>query len=81
MSILRHADKGYCGECQRLLDASEIAREVWNQQRAETCRSRLVGKETGDELLRLQAKYARAYTVLQKHVQNCLHCKLVSRIA
>ena len=81
MSTLRHADTGYSGECHRLLDASEIAREVWNRQRGEICRSRLVGKETGDELLRLQAKYAIAYTVLQKHVQNCLQCKLVSRIA
>ena len=47
-----------CSEYQRLLEESQRARENWNERRIEICRSRLVGKETGDELLRLQAKYA-----------------------
>jgi len=54
--------------------------EIWDEHRAEVCQSRLRGKEAGDELLRLQAKYARAYTVLQRHANNCLLCQLVSRI-
>jgi hypothetical protein len=70
-----------CSEYQRLLEEGESALEIWNEYRAEIGRSRLFGKEAGDELLRLQAKFARAYTVLQNHVHNCLRCQLVSRIA
>jgi len=69
-----------CAEYQRLLEECQSALEIWNEHRAEICRSRLTGKEAGDELLRLQAKYARAYTVLRHHVHNCLRCQLVSRI-
>ena len=70
-----------CNEYQQLLEDSLRARETWNERRNETCNSHLVGKETGDELLRLQANYARAYTRLRKHVQSCLRCQPVSRIA
>ena len=51
-----------CSEYQRLLEESQRALEIWNEVRAEVCQSRLNGKAAGDELLRLQAKYARAYT-------------------
>jgi hypothetical protein len=70
-----------CSEYQRLLEESQSALEIWNEHRAEICRSRLIGKEAGDELLRLQAKFARAYTVLRNHAHNCLRCQLVPRIA
>jgi hypothetical protein len=70
-----------CSEYQGLLEESQRARENWNERRIEICRSRLVGKETGDELLRLQAKYARAYTLLRNHANTCLRCRPVSRIA
>lgn len=69
-----------CREYQRLLEESQFALEVWNEHRAENCRSHLIGKEAGDELLRLQAKFARAYTILQNHVHNCPRCGVVSRI-
>jgi len=79
MSTQPHAKtevcRSVCSECQRWLEASENAREVWNESRAEICRSRLVGKEAGDQLLRLQAKYARAYAAFQKHVQNCVQAR------
>ena len=67
-----------CGEYQRLLEESQRALEIWNVVRAEVCQSRLNGKAAGDELLRLQAKYARAYTLEQRHVHNCFLCQLVS---
>jgi hypothetical protein len=70
-----------CGEYQKLLEEAEGARDIWDKRRAEICSSRLVGKKTGDELLRLQANYARAYTLLRKHVQDCHRCQLVSKIA
>jgi hypothetical protein len=70
-----------CSEYQKLLEETGGARDIWEKRRAEICRSRLVGKEAGDELLRLQANYARAYTRLRKHVQDCHRCQLVSKIA
>jgi hypothetical protein len=70
-----------CSEYQRLLDACVSAREIWKKHRAKIYRYRLVGKETGDELLRLQANYARAYYELQHHEKQCLRCRSVLRIA
>jgi hypothetical protein len=70
-----------CSEYQRLLEESQSSLEIWREHRAEICRARLIGKEAGDELLRLQAKYARDYTLLQNHEHNCLRCQLMSRIA
>jgi hypothetical protein len=81
MSTRHPATTLACSKYQTLLEESESAREIWNEHRAEICRSRLIGKETGDELLRLQAKYARAYTVLCNHVNTCHRCQLVSKIA
>jgi hypothetical protein len=64
-----------CTEYQRLLEECETALRIWNEHRAEACHSHLISKEAGDELLRLQAKYARAYTVLGKHAHNCPVCQ------
>ena len=69
-----------CSEYQRLLEESQRALEIWNEHRAEVCQFRFIGREAGDELLRLQAKYARAYTVLQNHERHSSLCQLVSRI-
>ncbi len=69
-----------CSEYQRLLEESRRALEIWNEHRAEFCQFRFIGREAGDELLRLQAKYARAYTVLQSHERNCSLRQLVSGI-
>ena|SRR4029077_15809942 len=69
-----------CSEYQRLLEESQRFLKIWNEQRAKNCESRLINKEEGDELLRLQAKFARAYAVLQRHSRDCLICQLVSRI-
>jgi hypothetical protein len=66
-----------CSEYQRLLEESQRALEIWTEARAEVCQSRLTGKAAGDELLRLQAKYARAYAIEQRHVHNCFLCQLV----
>ena len=66
-----------CEEHQRLFAECERALETWNEHRAEFCVSRLSGNAAGDELVRLQAKYARAYTVLQRHAHACLLCQLV----
>jgi hypothetical protein len=69
-----------CTEHERLFDECQRALEIWNDRRAEFCQSHLSRKEAGDELLRLQAKYARAYTVLGNHTHNCSLCQLAPRI-
>jgi len=67
-----------CSEYQKLLEESLIALEDWNDHRAEFSSRRLVGREAGDKLLRLQASFARAYAVLQRHAEDCALCQLVS---
>ena len=69
-----------CSEYQTLLEECQGALEIWNERRAEVSGSHLVNMEAGDELQRLQARYARAYTALQNHAHNCALCHLVSRI-
>ena len=69
-----------CNKYQTLLEECERALATWNAQRAKVSQSCLVAKEVGDELLRLQAKYARAYTVLQNHAHSCSFCQLVLRL-
>jgi hypothetical protein len=69
-----------CSGYQRLLEESQRALETWNEHRAEVLHSRVIAKEAGDELLRWQANYARAYTVLQNHPRICSLCQLVARI-
>ena len=80
MSKQLSVNSSSCSEYQRLLEESQSALEIWNEHRAEFCQFRFIEREAGDELLRLQAKYARAYTVLQNHERNCSRCQLVSRI-
>ncbi len=72
-------DTAACTEHERLRAECESALETWNEHRAAFCQSRPIREEAGDELLRLQVKYARAYTVLQRHTHNCLVCQLASR--
>jgi hypothetical protein len=69
-----------CSEYQRLLEESQSTLEFWNERRAEISESRLIKKEEGDELLGLQAKFARAHALLQRHSQDCLLCQLVARL-
>jgi hypothetical protein len=69
-----------CNEYQRLLEESQSALEIWNEHRAEFWQFRFIERGAGDELLRLQAKYARAYTVLQNHERNCSLCQRASRM-
>jgi len=76
-----HPTTKACREYQRLLEESESARGSCQRSRAQVCRSRLIGKEKGDELLRLQAKHARAYRVLQKHANACVECGSAPKVA
>jgi hypothetical protein len=79
MSKQLSVNTSICSEYQRLLEEPQRALEIWNEHRAEFCQFRFIGREAGDELLRLQAKYARAHAVLQNHERNCSLCRLGSR--
>jgi hypothetical protein len=64
-----------CSAYQRSLEECQSALEIWN------IAPRFVGLVWSERnLLRLQAKFARAYTVLQNHVHNCLRCQIVPRV-
>lgn len=80
MSSSQYVKTGICEKYQTLLEEFERALAIWNERRAKITQSRLVAKDEGDELLRLQAKYARAYTMLQNHSHNCTFCQLVKRL-
>ena len=59
-----HAERPYkriCAEYKRLLMLCQKSLESWRSQREEFIRFGLRGKKVADELLRLQADYARAY--------------------
>ena len=80
MRSQQYVKTGICEKYQTLLEECERALANWNERRAKITQSRLVGKDAGDELLRLQVKYARAYTVLQNHMPHCTFCQLVKRL-
>ena len=80
MRSQQYVKTGICEKYQTLLEESEKALAIWNERRAKITESRLVGKNAGDELLRLQAKYARAYTMLQNHSHSCTFCQLVKQL-
>ena len=67
-----------CSEYQKLLEECQSALEIWDGHRAEVSNSRLVRKKAGDELLGLQARFALAYALLQRHPQDCPLCQMVS---
>ena len=69
-----------CTQYEKLLEEGSTALDIWNRRRAQISESRLRGQNIGDELLRLQANYAKAYTVLRNHAHSCPQCQLASRI-
>ncbi len=70
-----------CTEYEQLLSACVKALERWRNRREEITDSQATGKEAGDELLGLQADYAKAYSHLERHKYSCGLCHFVSRIA
>jgi hypothetical protein len=70
----------FCVEYERLLCVCVQSLITWRNRREEIA-SVLRSKEVGDELMRLQADYARAYLRLEKHKDNCELCHFVSKIS
>jgi hypothetical protein len=71
----------FCSTYERLLCACAQSLDVWRDLREEIASSGLRSQEAGDELIRLQADYAKAYSRLEKHRDNCELCRFVSKIS
>jgi hypothetical protein len=69
-----------CTEYEQLLHDCQNALEIWRRRRDEAARTNLTGKQIGDELQKLQANYAKAYSALNRHDKECELCRFVSRI-
>lgn len=69
-----------CTDYERLLITCHNALELWRNRREEISASRSISKEAANELLRLQAGYAKAYSRVENHEDNCELCRFVSKI-
>jgi hypothetical protein len=68
-----------CNEYERLLILCQRSLESWRNQREEFIRFGLRGKKVAEELLRLQADYAKTYSRLVLHEDSCEVCRFVSK--
>lgn len=69
-----------CTEYENLLFACQQALENWRTRRDEVASLNFVGKKNSNDLLRLQAEYARAHFRLETHEESCELCRFVSKI-
>jgi predicted secreted protein len=69
-----------CREYERLLDECQRSLDDWNARSTEIRQTSQKGEATGRELLRLQARFAKSYTVLQQHIGRCEECQLAVRL-
>jgi hypothetical protein len=69
-----------CSQYEALLKKSHIALKQWKEGRAEIWRSGRIGHAADNELRILQANFAKAYTALQNHTENCERCHMPSVI-
>jgi hypothetical protein len=69
-----------CKEYERLLIFSQKALESWRNRREEFTRFGLRDRTVADELLRLQADYAKAYSRLVLHEGDCDICSFFPKI-
>ena len=70
-----------CDEYQRLLNECQNALDHWNGRSEHLRQASQTGEETGRELLRLQARFAKSYSVLQRHTDHCEQCQLAARMS
>jgi predicted secreted protein len=69
-----------CGEYERLLSECQQTLDHWNGRSERIRQAQLSGEEPGRELLRLQARFAKSYAVLQRHIERCERCQLAARM-
>jgi len=75
----QYVKSGICEKYQTLLEECGDALSNWDRCRARVAQSGQAGKEEGDEIFGLQAKYARAFAALQNHLHDCVLCQLIAR--
>jgi hypothetical protein len=71
----------FCEQYEELLIQARLALETWSNRQSEILQLGLHGKEIGDELMRLQSSFAKAYSRLQRHVHDCPYCDFVNKLA
>jgi hypothetical protein len=71
----------FCSEYERLLCVCVQSLNAWRNRREAIANFALRSKELGDELMRLQADYAKTYLLLEKHKDDCEVCHSVSKIS
>jgi hypothetical protein len=64
-----------CETHQGLLDECNAARSEWNARRGEISKLGLRGKKIDNELMRLQAKFAKSYAMVRTHLRGCECCQ------
>jgi len=69
-----------CSTYERLLEKSLEKYEAWESHRKAVCEAGSNAKESGDQLLRLQADYAKAYNDLRTHLRTCSICQFFSSL-
>ena len=69
-----------CDDYEKLLTECQHELEHWNDRSEAIREQQQTGEAAGRELLRLQARFAKSYTVLQRHTERCERCQLVSRM-
>ena len=70
----------FCSEYETLLDQCQLALTAWSDRSEYARNAQLSGEAVGRELLRLQARFAKSYDILQKHVHNCERCVAASQV-
>jgi hypothetical protein len=74
-------NSAFCDEYEQLLGRCQRALDGWATRREEVSQMGLSGKEIGAELVKLQAEFAKAYAILQRHTRDCPLCQFVAKIA
>lgn len=70
-----------CGDYEKLLNDCQKALDHWNARSERVRQTQQTGDEAGRELLRLQARFAKSYAVLQRHIERCERCQLAARMS
>jgi len=64
-----------CETHQGFLDECNAAQIEWNTRRREISKLGLRGKKIDNELMRLQAKFAKSYAMVRNHLRGCECCQ------
>lgn len=70
----------FCAEYEILLDQCQRALSEWSERSESAREAQLTGEAVGRELLRLQARFAKRYAVLEKHTHTCERCVSASEM-